>query len=501
MNPTHIGLQLLPCRSSVIIASVVVFSALALYNANFYESSASQQPLRRVIFLPNVNKSAAKFSLSSTSQTSMGMSTSLVSPVTRLSSMIPVNHHVSPCSSQTASSSRHKQANAVLNKYTKFVTFEWNSGRMGNQLRTLSWICAFAKLVDRAVVIPTTDVLTGRGGINFNVRIGLNPNNRGLFDVDTFREHVPVLFQDEIPDDHILRLNDSTRCNQVQNLNKANPMEIEDLYAALSRCDIVEMGGRFSTLPPYGSSAPRFLLDKLDLFHTFKYLQPQQWIKELAVEYVRSATLSQPSVGMHFRDASRDGRMQLTHPAPYDYEKCKKNTRNAQRTLGWLANDTSLGETNISCTRDPSLINLAWQKYGIPFTTSSMVGHWLYASDQSGCFYNGSCPIRELLVSHHHAVFIPTTPPAKFAKELCVDEYTNDAYVAPLIDMWALVLVDFYFGVVGSSFDEAVCGWRGAERTRFSNTCTGYATSAPVAKVQVNMSSARDPRSPNTENF
>jgi hypothetical protein len=47
-------------------------------------------------------------------------------------------------------------------------------------------------------------------------------------------------------------------------------------------------------------------------------------------------------------------------------------------------------------------------------------------------------------------------------------------YMVPgLVDMWIAVHSDFFIGQVFSSFDQAVCWMRGAEKADTSNICAG----------------------------
>jgi hypothetical protein len=47
--------------------------------------------------------------------------------------------------------------------------------------------------------------------------------------------------------------------------------------------------------------------------------------------------------------------------------------------------------------------------------------------------------------------------------------YTTTMYIYPIVDLWASVQADFYFGKVYSTFDESACFMRGPDKVRARN--------------------------------
>eukprot|EP00035_Acanthoeca_spectabilis_P033454 m.23702 g.23702 ORF g.23702 m.23702 type:complete len:967 (+) comp5989_c0_seq1:64-2964(+) len=412
----------------------------------------------------------------------------------------PLQHQSPPPPPPRDDRTGRSAAASVLDTHSTFVTFDWNKGRMGNQLRTLAYACSLAKALGAAVLIPKPN--------GMNSLIGLNPNReaRALWDSGRLRDRLPVVFVSDIPADHWLRTSNLSACGIGSACPKTDKLSqtwhctdvnrsVRDrmslpkqghLSAAVgvvkqtlvdAGCQLIYLGDDGRTVPPHQARRPSWLMGQLDPFVLYDALRPQKWLADAVSKAFNAVKWQKPVVGMHKRDPF-EKRPEPNAKWTFDNNtKCREKWYvKWQRWHEWVSDDPDGEEAAIVCTLLPHEINRAWSHRRIPFSTTNMTGRWLLASDRSGCYKHldpadpGACPLHDLLTADHHAELL--TVPKEFSR-YPQDEFTDfKRMAAPLFDLWSLTLVDYFFGSI-STFDEAVCGFRGARLVNESNFCPG----------------------------
>jgi hypothetical protein len=82
---------------------------------------------------------------------------------------------------------------------TKYVTFEFNSGRIGNQFETLRNIAALAYQMNRTLYFRDIKNKRPDGNVYHpNGRIGLQANNKGIWDVEHMKKNFAILFEEDV---------------------------------------------------------------------------------------------------------------------------------------------------------------------------------------------------------------------------------------------------------------------------------------------------------------
>jgi hypothetical protein len=265
-------------------------------------------------------------------------------------------------------------------------------------------------------------------------------------------------------------------------------------------CEVFDMGGSAGVLS-YGGAYD-------DPFFFWKAVRPAKPIRDAVSAFLKAheKEWGKPFVAFHLRNHATEGMnwgqgFNRYTGKMHNYEKkvkeatdyCAKEVIQHSREWCELPLDHDPDEAGRMCTLSPEDVSFMLKAHkaeidGKDFMSNTGPGKrsWYLASDGSTCSGggasagSGTCLIEDKLREYGALTLHPDDWfKAPYAMDLAEFkagfelERTNSWYIYPMVDLWAAVQADFYFGKVYSTFDESACFMRGLEKMAQSNICVG----------------------------
>eukprot|EP00040_Diaphanoeca_grandis_P025715 m.4056 g.4056 ORF g.4056 m.4056 type:complete len:497 (+) comp3027_c0_seq1:398-1888(+) len=364
----------------------------------------------------------------------------------------------------------------------QFVTFRWNGGRMGNQMMSVNYAFQVAHALDRTVYIRCQQS-------GANNKVGLQPDNGGFWDVEHLAKKFSVAFDASCG---ILQSSAAAGVKVVSAsthpvLSNPNRYCTEKLFfhrilngKSLDDCFVLDLEGAHSVKwqSKVGFHEPLVF---------WQALRPVKLIRDFVQAKFDSYLMFKPSFAIHHRNTLNERRFspKYINSGPIDMiAACSEFITSEGRKFEWNAGPPE--EDGWMCSLTVPQIEKILTRGGIDVKLEAhSKQRWWLLDDFSLCDPSGDCPHLQNDLFAHGALLACSHPQSRWS---CVKEqlyhpmklhansnYTAvDIYLSPVIDQWIGVSVDFHIGLVGSTFDEAICGMRGENKLAMSNICSGW---------------------------
>eukprot|EP00040_Diaphanoeca_grandis_P027016 m.152721 g.152721 ORF g.152721 m.152721 type:complete len:503 (+) comp30812_c0_seq1:359-1867(+) len=364
----------------------------------------------------------------------------------------------------------------------RFVTFRWNAGRMGNQMMTVNYAFQVAHALERTVYVRCH-----RGG-SFKDKVGLQPDNKGFWDIEHLAKKFSVAFDEVcgIPQSdavagvkivsassHSILSNPNHYCHEKYFLDQV----LAD--KTIDDCFVLDLEGDKSVLwqSTVGFHEPIVF---------WQALRPVKLIRDFVQAKFDSTPMITPSFAVHHRNSIRESKRD--EDPQVVLEMCTKYISSEGKKFGWNAGPPE--EDGWMCTLTVDQVERILARGGVDIKLQrNSTAKWWLLDDFSLCNHKGDCPYLQNELFAHGAVVACTDPhwahgwtcsKEDLLTQMQLGENENytkiSNYLSPVIDQWVAVSVDFHIGLVGSTFDEIICGMRGEAKFAQSNICVGWNT-------------------------
>jgi hypothetical protein len=184
----------------------------------------------------------------------------------------------------------------------KFVTFDWNSGRMGNQFESLRNVAAIAHMTGRTLLLKRLTGKSSKGSaFHQNGRIGFDVNGNGLWDTDYFKENFNVLFQEDVETElgsieaHPI-LGDRTKWCLGSDIHIHKWSTVAQVMAASAQpgCAVMDFCGWSGVMTFSGRYDDPFIF--------WKAIRPIKKVRDAVKAFWEAHEWAQPSFAFHLRN-------------------------------------------------------------------------------------------------------------------------------------------------------------------------------------------------------
>lgn len=389
---------------------------------------------------------------------------------------------------------QHSNTDPAFDPDERFVTYHHNGARMGNQFMTVDYAFLVALALNRTVYMRCR-----ANSVGYKDKIGLQPDNKGLWDVEHLAKKFRIIYGEEcgIPQSAVVpgvRVIAAARHPTLNNRLKYCSLEhfvdkvgVENNVTGIDDCQVLDLGGDLGIVW-------QKQVGFKDQFGFWSQLRPVSHIRDHVLAKMAAVEHTKPSFGIHHRNTVIEYFPQKTRHQPEQVvkitEKCIRDYVNEEKKSKWLNATRSLGDEEAAymCTLKVSEIEKMLKVRDISITlTNGTSQKWFLLDDFSLCDHKGDCPYMQNALFEVGAEVMCPTPhwamgwvchthePFKSDGEAANGNFTAyPNYLAPIIDVWVGTLVEFYFGLTQSTFDTMICGMRGPEVLHMSNVCQGW---------------------------
>lgn len=361
----------------------------------------------------------------------------------------------------------------------KYITFNWNSGRLNNQIRALEASMAYAKYYQRSLVIPKPRKVNEVTGIYY-----------GLWDLHWLMKKVDFLLEPDMPKELVRLLGNPLQYTKFRDLPKDgqafNPEEECWVHKLIHQ-----------KIPDKIQNDCKIVYLKESPFGVFRwesqtsevcdYLRPAKYIRDAVEKFShRNFPNGTMRIGVHNRAMKEGG---VKDDIPYMCQWKGMSVFSGRPDAQFMK--TFVGQyTNGNLTKRDKILHIYWASCAIKFDALKEIleFHGKEPPIQGEKFFlgdDGTAPeILRDLKDHGAVVWEPNEFKAisraarmsEMSKTVynchpCFQKRQFEQLERGVLDMLTFKNVQFFVGSWMSTFTETACRWRGIDRSTESSLC------------------------------
>jgi len=352
----------------------------------------------------------------------------------------------------------------------KFITWNWNVGRLNNQLLSFEAAMGYARYYKRVLVIPHPD---GKGRGLDNQWLGFRS---GVWDMEYLNEYFDYAFAEQLDPDFRWA---GQECELPKDIQQGIPDSIHE------GCVTIHLMGSHGGIFKFNAAA----------FGLIKYLRPAKYLREASESLIQEKLDGKvPRIGMHNRMMNEGGvvggekflcrqprysahgplggsirkKLDRFFKTPKPIDQRDQSTKAWQFMQGYF----------VSCAMDKDDFKIIMELHNQPMPDTTPEKFFLATDNQDegkikglegiGAVRFKENEFRKYSHDKEHEKYLKTHNCEAIN---CFNKYYIRVVEWALIDMWTLYQVDFFVGSWASTFTENLCKWRGYERRHNSTLC------------------------------
>jgi len=361
----------------------------------------------------------------------------------------------------------------------KYIFFNWNSGRLNNQIRALEASMAYAKYYNRSLVIPKPRRLNEVTGIHY-----------GLWDLHWLMTKVDFLLESDMPEELVKLLGNPLQYTNFRDLPKDgeafNPEEECWVHKLIhekipnkiqNECKIV-----YLKESPFGVFRWESETTKVsDWLRPAKYIRDA--VENFSLKHFPNGTMR---IGVHNRAMKEGGvKDDIPYMCRWKGMSVFSSRPDAQFMKNWVGQYT---KGNLE-ERD-KILHIYWESCAIKFDALKEIleFHGQEPPNIEEKFFlgdDGTAPevLRDLKnhgavvwEAHEHTAISKAKQMADMSKTVygcapCFQKIAFEKLERSVLDMLTFTNVQFFVGSWMSTFTETTCRWRGIGRSTNSSLC------------------------------
>lgn len=383
---------------------------------------------------------------------------------------------IKPSKNEPVSKGKQEEKKLVAGKQQeqgRFLIFDWNGGRVNNNLMAL----AAALTVASRSVPPRVTILQRpkKRAIYNNARYAFIGLFEGFWDLEALtKAGHSWIFEDTPPAPEILRETVPPACkfNRTERFNYS------------SDCPVAYFQDAF----PWMNDEEREIASKAVVADTVRtILRPAKWIQQIAESLFAEKFPSPPRISVHQRHQTH-----LDPTKQVEFTCRGKVTGIFSRKGVYYRHAAQVWDPN-NVTRQDELLNITGLSCAMNFTDlQAILAYWKQAplgpkekfflatdgeveESVQSMLDHGAVTLETAAVDNRVSQFLPDilTQIASYncSLDFCPSKNQLRALAAVLVDSWAMTLGKYFVGGYYSTMTSTACYWRGVSRMNDSNIC------------------------------